>query len=178
MQSDNTYPITAGRNAESGAGASASQARRTQTRREQFLAEMERVLPWSKLRAMVAPVHADPKDRRANPLEVDRMLRTYLLQRWYGLSDAGIHDALRDSNAMHAFACVGLMADRAPEEIAICGFRLLLDEYGLGNTIVEAADRHLRSLGLAISPGAIVDATLAGTRITAEAASGALETRQ
>jgi IS5 family transposase len=178
MQSDKTHPLNAGHYAGAAAGNHAFHMRRIPTQRERFLSEMERVLPWSKLRAMVAPVYADPKNRRADPLDMDRMLRVYLLQRWYGLSDAAAHDALRDSNAMHAFACVGLMADRAPSEITICGYRLLLDEYGLGNTLIEAADRHLRSLGVSISPGAIFDPAIEYSRISAGAASGALETRQ
>lgn len=178
MQSDKTHPLNAGHYAEAGAGNHAIHMRRIPTQRERFLSEMERVLPWSKLRAMVAPVYADPKNRQAHPLDMDRMLRVYLLQRWYGLSDAATHDALRDSHAMHAFACVGLMADRAPSEITICGFRVLLDEYGLGNTIIEAADRHLRSLGISISPGAIFDPAIEYSRISPGAASDALETRQ
>jgi len=178
MQSDKTHPLKAGNHAEAGARNHAFHVRRIPTHRERFLSEMERVLPWSKLRAMVAPMYADPRNRRSDPLHPDRMLRVYLLQRWYGLSDAAAHDALRDSNAMHAFACVGLMADRAPSEITICGHRLLLDEYGLGNTIIEAADRHLRSLGVSISPGAIFDPAIEYSRITPEAASGALDTRQ
>ena len=177
MQSDKTHPLGAGNFAGTGGG-NAIHLRRTITRRERFLSEIERVLPWSKLREMVAPVYADPKSRRAHPLEMDRMLRIYFLQRWYGLSDAAVHDALRDSRAMHAFACVGLMPDRAPEEIAICGFRLLLDEHGLGQTIARSADRHLQSLGLAISRGAIVDASFVGARVTPEAVQGGMDTRQ
>lgn len=178
MQSEKTHPLNAGQFAEAGAGNHAIHMRRIPTHRERLLTEMERVLPWSKLRAMVAPVYADPGNRRSDPLDMDRMLRVYLLQRWYGLSDAGVHDALRDSHAMHAFACVGLMADRAPSEITICGYRLLLDEYGLGNTIVAAAVRHLRSLGISISPGAIFDPAIEYSRTAPQAAPAPLETRQ
>lgn len=178
MQSDKTHPLNTGHYAESGAGNHAIHVRRIPTQRERFLSEMERLLPWSKLRAMVAPVYADPDNRHSHPLDMDRMLRVYLLQRWYGLSDAAVHDALRDSSAMHAFACVGLMAGRAPSEITICGFRVLLNEYGLGNTIVDAADRHLRGLGISISGGTLVEPALSASRVPAGPALGALETRQ
>ncbi len=145
-------------------GGPSFQSRRLPTQRERFLMEMEQALPWAKLRGLVAPVYADPRRVRGNPLELDRMLRVYFLQRWFHLSDAAVREELLDSRAMRAFACVGLAPDRAPEEISICGFRQLLEEFGLGNAIVDAAERHLWEQGMAVSPGAIVDATLSRAR--------------
>ncbi|MBS0335648.1 MAG: transposase [Proteobacteria bacterium] len=152
---------------------------RVPTQRERFLSEMERALPWAKLRALVEPVYADPKGRLGRPLELDRMLRIHFLQRWFQLSDAAMHEALVDSAAMRAFACVGLGPGMAPGEIEICGFRRLLGEYGLGNALADAVDRHLSALGLAVSPGAIVDASIASLRPAATVAwRTAGETRQ
>lgn len=154
------------------------QERGALTRRERFLAEMERTMPWAKLRALVEPVYANPKNRRGHPLDLDRMLRIHFLQHWYHLSDAAVHEALRDSAAMHAFACVGLAPGRAPGEIEICGFRLLLEEYGLAGAILDAVDQHLRRMGLSVAPGTIVDAALAGARGLVAAPWNASETRQ
>lgn len=145
-------------------GGPSYQSLRLPTQRERFLMEMERALPWAKLRELVAPVYADPRGLRGNPLELDRMLRVHFLQRWFHLSDAAVHEELLDSRAMRAFACVGLGPDRAPEEIAICGFRQLLEEFGLGKALADAAERHLWAQGMAVSPGAIVDATLSTAR--------------
>jgi transposase, IS5 family len=137
-----------------------AEKRRVPTQRERFLIEMERAVPWSKLRALVGPVYADPKSRRVRPLELDRMLRIYFLQRWFRLTDAAVREELYDSAAMRSFACIGLGPDSAPEEPAIRRFRGLLQEFGLAEMIGLAADRHLRALGFAVAPGAIVDARL------------------
>ena len=134
--------------------------RRQPTRREGFLADMERTVPWTRIRALVEPVYSDPKSRRMKPLELDRMLRIYFLQRWYRLTEAGVRDAIADSSAMHSFVCVGLQPGELPEESEIHKFGVLLQEYGLGEVIVQAADRHLRAFGLAVAPGAIVDPTV------------------
>lgn len=139
------------------------ETRRAPTQREHFLAEMERTVPWSRLRALVEPVYADPKTHRARPLEIDRMLRIYFLQRWFRLTDAAVREEFYDSTAMRSFVCVGLGPRDAPEEAAICKFRSLLKEYGLADVIGQAADRHLRALGFAVAPGAIVDARLIRT---------------
>jgi IS5 family transposase len=126
---------------------------------------MERSVPWPRLRALVEPVYADPKTRRSRPLELDRMLRIYFLQRWYRLGDSAVHEAICDSSAMRSFICIGTPGSRAtPDESAIRSFRQLLQEYGLGEVIVQAVDRHLRSLGLAVAPGAIVDPTVIGNQ--------------
>jgi transposase, IS5 family len=136
---------------------------RVPTRREGFLADMERTVPWARLRALVEPIYADPRARRARPLELDRLLRIYFLQRWYRLTDGAVREAIADSIAMRSFVCIGLRDDEAPEEAMIRRFRQLLQEYGLGEVIVQAADRHLRALGLAVAPGAIVDPTVIST---------------
>jgi IS5 family transposase len=179
MQPDKTHPLGLSKQREPRFAVPAHPARRMPTQRERFLADMERALPWSELRALVEPVYADPKGRLGRPLELDRMLRIHFLQRWFQLSDAAMHEALLDSIAMRSFACVGLGPDAAPGEIEICGFRRLLREYGLGNALVEAADRRLRGLGLSVSPGAIVDARVANPVPTTNTAwRPAGETRQ
>ncbi|WP_179117521.1 RES family NAD+ phosphorylase, partial [Burkholderia cenocepacia] len=69
------------------------------TKRQRFLAEMEKVVPWSRLLSVIGPYY--PKGERGRPpIGLERMLRIYLLQQWYGLSDEGLEDALYDSIAM------------------------------------------------------------------------------
>lgn len=130
------------------------------TRREGFLADMEGSVPWSRLRDLIEPVYADLKTRRRHPLALDRMLRIYFLQRWYRLSDSAMCEAICDSNAMRSFVCIPEGSSLAPDEYTIRSFRQLLQEHGLGELIVQAVDRHLRGLGLAVAPGAIVDPTV------------------
>ena len=88
------------------------------------------------------------------------MLRIYFLQRWYRLTDSAVREAICDSSAMRSFVSAGVAPDAAPGEQAIQSFRQLLHEYGLGEVLVQAVDRHLRALGLAVAPGAIVDPTV------------------
>lgn len=90
------------------------------TRREKFLAEMEVVVPWRRLLALIEPHY--PKmgakgGRPAMPLEV--MLRIYCLQQWYALSDPMAEECLYDSEAMRRFTGLELADDRIPDETTI-----------------------------------------------------------
>ncbi|MGC9129231.1 MAG: transposase, partial [Acidithiobacillus sp.] len=78
------------------------------TRREKFLGEMERVVPWARLVAVIEPVY--PKSGRVGrpPIGVERMLRMYFLQQWYSLSDEGLEDAITDSQALREFVRIDL----------------------------------------------------------------------
>src|SRR3954451_5121541 len=69
------------------------------TRRAAFLAEMERVVPWSALCALIEPFYPKPGNGRP-PVGVERMLRIYFLQQWFNLSDPAVEEALYDSVAM------------------------------------------------------------------------------
>jgi transposase-like protein DUF772 len=73
------------------------------TRRAVFLAEMERVVPWSALCALIQPFYPKPGNGRP-PVGVERMLRIYFLQHWFNLSDPAVEEALYDSQAMRRFA--------------------------------------------------------------------------
>ena len=131
------------------------------TRRVQFLAEMERVVPWSELCALIDPVYpkAGPDGGRPTvPLE--RMLRIYFLQQWFNLSDPGVEEALHDSLAMRSFAGVDLSEERVPDETTVCKFRHLLERGRLGKKLLVAVNDYLRRNGIKITHGTIVDATI------------------
>ena len=73
------------------------------TRRAVFLGEMDRVVPWSELCALIEPVYPKPGNGRP-PVGLERMLRSYFLQHWFNLSDPAVEEeALYDSSAMRAF---------------------------------------------------------------------------
>ncbi len=131
------------------------------TQREIFLAEMECTVPWHKLRALIEPVYANPFRRRPHQIELSRLLRIFFLQRWYRLTDAAVRESICDSSAMRAFVC--LSADAVPNEAEIRKFGRMLDECGLTEVVVHTAERHLRSLGIAVAPGAVIDAALIST---------------
>ena len=131
------------------------------TRRAQFLAEMERVVPWAELAAAVDPVY--PKVSAAGgrpPVPLERMLRIYFLQLWFNLSDPAVEEALYDSEAMRGFAGIDLGQEAAPDETTVCKFRHLLERNGLGKTLLTAINRYLHENGIKITKGTIVDATI------------------
>lgn len=131
------------------------------TRRAQFLAEMDRVVPWAELTAVIEPFYpqAGPEGGRpAVPLE--RMLRIYFLQQWFNLSDPAVEEALYDSAAMRSFVGIDLGREPAPDETTVCKFRHRLERHGLGKKIFAAVRQYLHENGLKVTTGTIVDATI------------------
>lgn len=131
------------------------------TRREQFLAEMERVVPWQRLLALIEPHYpkVSPKGGRP-PLPMARMFRIYCLQQWYALSDPAAEEALYDSVAMRHFAGVRADDDVIPDETSILNFRRLLEKHCLTEQLFGEINAHLAERGLIMGKGTIVDATI------------------
>ncbi len=129
------------------------------TRRAQFLAEMERVVPWARLCALIEPVYSRGETGRP-PVGLERMLRIYFLQQWFNLSDPAVEEAMYDSMAMRSFVGIDLGREPAPDETTILRFRHLLEKHGLGKKLFEEVGRHLQAQGLKLSTGTIVDATI------------------
>ena len=131
------------------------------TRRELFLSEMEVVVPWGRLLALIAPQYpkAGPKGGRP-PLPLEVMLRVYFLQNWYALSDPLAEETLYDSEAMRHFAGIELGYDRIPDETTILNFRHLLERHGLTEAIFAAVNVHLADKGITLRSGTLVDATI------------------
>lgn len=129
------------------------------TRREQFLEEMERVVPWTELEALIRPHYPKGGNGRP-PLGLSVMLRVYFLQQWFNLSDPGAEDALYESSVLRRFAGVDLGRAPAPDETTILQFRHLLERHDLGGALLDAVNRHLESKGIRIATGTIVDATV------------------
>ena len=97
------------------------------TRRAAFLAEMERVVPWCELCALIEPVYPKPSNGRP-PIGLERMLRIYFLQQWFNLSDPAVEEALYDSAAMRSFVGIDLGREPVPDETTVCKFRHLLEQ--------------------------------------------------
>jgi IS5 family transposase len=130
-----------------------------QTRRERFLSEMEVVVPWSALCALIEP-HYPSGGRGRPPIGIDRILRIYFLQQWFNMSDPQAEDCLYDSLAMRNFVGIDLGREAAPDETTICKFRHLIEEKGLGKLMLAAVNHHLKANGIKIGNGTIMDATL------------------
>ena len=129
------------------------------TRRAQFLAEMDRVVPWRALCARIEPVYPKAGNGRP-PVGVERMLRMYFLQHWFNLSDPAVEEALYDSPPLRAFVGIDLGQEPVPDETTVCKFRHLLEQHGLGRALFDDVTEYLRTQGLAVSTGTIVDATI------------------
>ncbi len=132
---------------------------RKTTRRAVFLAEMDQVVPWSVLCALVEPVYPKPGNGRP-PVGVERMLRIYFLQQWFNLSDPAVEEALYDSLAMRGFVGIDLGREPVPDETTVCRFRHVIERHDLGSRLFEEVHRHLEAKGLKLSKGTIVDATI------------------
>jgi len=129
------------------------------TRRAIFLEEMEQVVPWRELCALLEPHYPKPGNGRP-PVGVERMLRIYFLQQWFKLSDPGVEEALYDSSVMRGFVDIDLGCEAVPDETTVCKFRHLLEQHGLGGQILGSVNLHLQAKGVRITTGTIVDATI------------------
>jgi len=129
------------------------------TRRERFLAEMDAVIPWERLQAVIAPHYPTAGNGRP-PLGLEKMLRIYFLQQWFNLSDPQAEDAIYDSEAMRRFARVELGDDVVPDETTILRFRHVLEEHRLTAVMFEAINALLTEKRLLLKAGTIVDATI------------------
>jgi transposase, IS5 family len=133
--------------------------KKKQTRRDKFLAEMEQVVPWSRLVARLQPLY--PKGERGRPpIGLERMLRIYFLQQWYGLADEALEDALYDSQALRSFAGIDLNHDPVPDATTVLHFRHWLERHELTKVLFDDIAAMLEERGLLMRQGTIVDATI------------------
>lgn len=133
--------------------------KKKRTRRERFLDDIERITPWTKLVAALGPHY--PKGQRGRPpLGLERMLRMYVAQQCFGLSDEGIEDAIYDSVSVRRFVGIDLSHESAPDATTLLKFRRLLEKAGLTQVIFKTINAHLAEQGLMLKEGTIVDATL------------------
>jgi transposase, IS5 family len=129
------------------------------TKRAAFLQEMDAIVPWHRLCALIEPYY--PKgDLGRPPIPLDRMLRIHFLQQWFNLSDPAVEEALYDMTSMRAFAKIDLGVAPVPDETTVCKFRHLLEENDLGPAILKEVNQYLASRKLKVSNGTIVDATI------------------
>ena len=135
-----------------------SQGQRRKTRREEFLERMDAIVPWDRWCALVGPsYHSQARGRHVRGAET--MLRMYLLQVMFGLSDEGTEDAVLDSRAMQRFMHLDLMQEQVPDATTLAKFRHVLEREGLGRAILRDFDAQLEEAGIMMRGGSIVDAT-------------------
>jgi IS5 family transposase len=133
---------------------------RKRTRKDQFLEDMERIIPWRELCEVIEPFYPKQDGPGRPPIGLERMLRIHFLQHWFNLSDPAVEEALYDSQAMRRFVGIDLGREPAPDETTVCKFRHLLEEHDLGSSLFSHIACYLEDNGLKVAKGTIVDATI------------------
>jgi IS5 family transposase len=130
------------------------------TRREVFLGKMEQVVPWARLVQVIEPHYPKSGKRGRPPIGIERMLRMYFVQQWYGLADEAVEDAIYDSQALRSFMGLELSQSNVPDATTLMGFRHLLEAHDLTKAMLVEINAMLIERGLLMSQGTLVDATL------------------
>lgn len=133
--------------------------RRKVTAREKFLTQMDEIIPWEDWVAIIQPYYPN-NNRGRRPIGIETMLRMYLMQVWFSLSDIGVEDAIYDSYAMRNFMHINFLEEQVPDSTTLLHFRHLLEEHDIGKAIFEDIKQKLEDAGLMMHGGTIVDASI------------------
>lgn len=148
--------------------------RRRVSRRERFLSQMDAAIPWAVWTGLIAPHYyaerAGKKGRKPKPIET--MLRMYLLQVWFNLSDEGVEEAIYDSYAMRRFMSLDFVVEQVPDATTLLHFRHLLEEHQLGQALLAAQNQIFDQQGWIMRGGSIVDATIIAAPSSTKNATG------
>ena len=134
--------------------------KKKRTRREVFLEKMEQVVPWTRLMQVIEPHYPKSGKRGRPPIGLERMLRMYFVQQWYGLADEAVEDAVYDSQALRNFMGIDLSRQSVPDATTLMGFRHLLEANDLTKAMLVEVNVMLMERGLLMTKGTLVDATL------------------
>lgn len=133
--------------------------RKKTTKREKFLQEMDAIIPWERWTAMIVPIY--PAGKRGRPPRgIELMLRMYLLQNWFNLSDEGIEDAIYDTYSFQRFLGINFLEEQVPDATTLLNFRHLFEEHHICKAIFDDVNKRLEEAGLMMRGGTIVDATI------------------
>ncbi|MCP4491146.1 MAG: IS5 family transposase [Gammaproteobacteria bacterium] len=129
------------------------------TRREEFLNLMDQIIPWDEWGSIIKP-HYFKGERGRPPMGIEKMLRMYLLQCWFNLSDEAVEDSIYDSYAMRSFMKIDFTKEQAPDATTLLKFRHLLEKHNIGKLFFNAVAQNLEQHGYMMRGGTVVDATL------------------
>ena len=129
------------------------------TKKEEFLNNMDEIIPWDHWINLIREHYPSGKRGRP-PRGIETMLRMYLLQNWFTLSDEGVEDAIYDSYAMRNFMRIDFLEEQVPDATTLLKFRHLLEEHNIGEQIFADVTDRLENAGLIMHGGTIVDATI------------------
>lgn len=128
-------------------------------RKQQFLEEMEREIPWEYLAEEIGKYWEESKiGRKKYPLI--KMIKIHCLQQWYNLGDPTVEAELYDSIAFRRFVGINDFGEDIPDETSILRFRRFLEKHELQKELFEGTKRLLANQGALLREGTIVDATI------------------
>jgi len=129
------------------------------TRKAEFLARMDGLMPWAELCALIEPHYPKAGNGRP-PIGLERMLRMYCIANWFNLADEACEDALYDVAVFRDFCGFDLGEERIADAGTLLNFRHLLETHHLGTAMFYRVGELLQANGMKLSNGTIVDATL------------------
>ena len=132
--------------------------KKRKTRRERFLERMEKLIPWDRLEARIAPVYPKGGSKGRQPYPLAMMLRVHCVQLFYNLSDPAMEDLLYEVESVRRFT--GVRLEKVPDETTILNFRRRLERHELGRGLFDEIKGYLAEQGLSLREGSIVDATI------------------
>ena len=133
--------------------------RKKKTRREEFLDTMDQMILWKDWIALIEPCY--PSGKRGRPTRgIETMLRMYLMQNWFNLSDVAMEDTIYDSYTMRSFMHLDFYKEQVPDTTTLLKFRHLLEEHHIGEQVFADVSSRLEKAGLIMHGGTIVDATI------------------
>lgn len=134
---------------------------RKPTRRDEFLATMQAIVPWSALCEVIEPHYPKAGNGRP-PIGLERMLRIHFIQHWFNLADLACEEALYDSASLRRFVGIDLGREPVPDATTMLKFRRLLNDHKLGEALFAQVGQELQARGFKLNTGTIVDATIIG----------------
>lgn len=146
--------------------------RRRTTRRDEFLAMMEQVIPWAEWTGLIVPFYPKAGGRGRPPVPVETMLRMYLLQAWFSLSDEGTEDAIYDSYAFRTFLGLDFTTVQVPDATTLLHFRHLVEKHDLGKAFLDAQTVFFEAQGWIMRGGSVIDATIIAAPSSTKNAAG------
>lgn len=133
--------------------------KKKQTRKEIFLNAMEELIPWEEWLLFIEPYYPKAGNGRP-PRDMETMLRMYLVQNWFHLSDEGTEDTVYDIQSIRQFAGINISDESVPDATTLLHFRHILEKNGIAKKLFEAIKNGLKYNGYMMTEGTIVDATI------------------
>ena len=128
------------------------------TKKKEFLAQIDRIVPWGEWIEEIKPCYY--KGERGNkPYDLELMLRIYLLQNLYDLSDMATVAEVIDSRAFSEFCGVD-SSNQVPDGDTLGRFRHILEKNGIQQKLFAQVVNTLMEKGLILKKGTIVDSSI------------------